>query len=147
MLAKVDALCNMSWALISPSPGSVYEPLVEEISFLENENLIAVGTLRSAQSLQRPEPNDNMQLETEAAANEVGNQCEGNDAQVLLVPPKSPLWERVRKIREQNCLSTIPSEFTGAAKRAAALEIRLREPLQEGDMLMVRVDVCPQQAR
>jgi hypothetical protein len=114
--SAVEELGRMPWALVSPARGSVYDALLHEVSLLEEEDRIAAGTLKIAES----------QKETETAA------------RVLLVPASSSLWARMRRQREQ-LRASAPGSAALCGGYDADLEARLAGPLQEGEMFVVRL--------
>jgi hypothetical protein len=114
----------MPWALASPAPGSVYDALLHELSFLRQEDCIAAGTLKWCDADTRKE----------------------TESTVLLVPAWSALWVQVRKRQEQKReqkREQVRVCGPGAAalwqRDDTVLESKLAGPLLEGEMLVVRL--------
>jgi len=134
MLTTVDHMRNWPMALISPATGFISSPLLAEISHLNQDNLIAVGSLESGLS------GDTL-----------------TSSRVLLVPPKSPLWAEVCNMRARiasaggehsrhlfvHACPSGPARYADVAASAAAdaLERRLCGPVEDGEMLMLCVPV------
>lgn len=130
---------------------SVSDALLDEIAWLTSNNRIAVGNIKNIKSSQPTPDKDqngkNGPAAPPAASTESGGKSgeyeEEATTQVLLVPPQSALWAELCKVREvgrgrDSCVASRDSCVASAA-REAALEARLRGPLQEGEMLMVWV--------
>ena len=159
MQSKVTEICRMPMALISPAPGFVYDALLPDISFWTSDSLVAVGNLRITPSAQ-----DTGGATTGAAATGPGEAGGGGGVgdgwediteglgfttQVLLVPPKSDLFSEMLKIRAKDLEHTrtsissqlgMPSSLRSQlAAHAETLELKLFQPLEEGELLMIRL--------
>jgi len=133
MLTTVDDMSNWPMALISPAAGFISNPLLAEISYLNQDNLTAVGSLES------------------------GLSDTPTSSRVLLVPPKSPLWAevcnmraRIRSASGQLSRHLFVSRGTRepcvyadvvASAAADAVERRLCGPVEDGEMLLLCLPV------
>ena len=124
MLTNVDHMSNWCMALISPAVGAMCEPLLDTISRLSQDNLVAVGRLWR----------QNVAADAHASSKDLSSQ-------VLLVTPASPLWTEVCKARGRlGCGSARvgASPFCAHASAAAALE--KRRCVEDGELLLLCVE-------
>ena len=127
MLTSVDHMSNWSMALISPAAGAMHEPLLEEISLLNQDNLVAVGRLS------RHNPSVSPSMARDAPGQDLWSQ-------VLLVPPASPLWAEVCKARERlGCGSARVGSSPGCAHALAADALEKRRCVQDAQLLLLCV--------